>query len=85
MGIQECGDDLSALAIVELGAAMFGAGYEDQPSGKFQCFVRLREISAAVDVPKRIASFARAHTATLVFSGRNIWLWTKEFTGLGTF
>jgi hypothetical protein len=44
-------------------------------------FLRLREISAAIDVPARFASYARARTATLVFSGRNIWIWTKEFSG----
>jgi TonB-linked SusC/RagA family outer membrane protein len=44
-------------------------------------FLRLREISAAFEVPQRFASYARARSASLVFSGRNIWIWTKEFSG----
>ena len=44
-------------------------------------FVRLREVSATYELPKSVASLMRARTALLVASGRNLWIWTKEFSG----
>lgn len=44
-------------------------------------FVRLREVSASYPAPRSVAAFLKAHDANLVLSGRNLWLWTKEFTG----
>lgn len=44
-------------------------------------FVRLREVSASYPIPRGVAGFLRARDANLVLSGRNLWLWTKEFTG----
>ncbi|MCC6927812.1 MAG: SusC/RagA family TonB-linked outer membrane protein [Gemmatimonadaceae bacterium] len=44
-------------------------------------FVRLREVSATYTVPSRFASLAKAREASIVLSGRNLWMWTKEFTG----
>ena len=44
-------------------------------------FIRLREVSASVKIPKAYAAFMKAREANLVLSGRNLWLWTKEFTG----
>jgi TonB-linked SusC/RagA family outer membrane protein len=44
-------------------------------------FVRVREISAAFDLPRALVGAARARSANLVFSARNMGIWTKEFTG----
>ena len=44
-------------------------------------FVRLREVSATYDVPKAWANLAKATNASIVLSGRNLWMWTKEFSG----
>ena len=44
-------------------------------------FVRLREVSATVQLPRVYASLVKAQTANIVLSGRNLWMWTKEFTG----
>ncbi len=40
-------------------------------------FIRLREISLAVDIPQRLTSKLGLHRSTLVFSGRNLALWSK--------
>ncbi|MBC7897876.1 MAG: SusC/RagA family TonB-linked outer membrane protein, partial [Cytophagaceae bacterium] len=44
-------------------------------------FMRLREVSATFELPRSLTSFARSKTASLVLSGRNLWLWTKEYSG----
>ncbi|MEO6447092.1 MAG: SusC/RagA family TonB-linked outer membrane protein [Gemmatimonadaceae bacterium] len=44
-------------------------------------FVRLREVSATYELPRFMSGAMRARTATLVASGRNLWIWTKEFSG----
>jgi TonB-dependent SusC/RagA subfamily outer membrane receptor len=45
-------------------------------------FLRLREISAAYELPQVLVKAARARSLNLVFSARNMGLWTKdEFTG----
>ena len=44
-------------------------------------FVRVREISAAYELPRVLVNAARSRSASLVFSARNMGLWTKEFTG----
>jgi TonB-linked SusC/RagA family outer membrane protein len=44
-------------------------------------FLRLREISAAYQLPQAFVKAARARSMSLVFSARNMGIWTKEFTG----
>ena len=44
-------------------------------------FLRLREISAAYQLPQAFVKAARARSMSLVLSARNMGLWTKEFTG----
>ena len=44
-----------------------------QPGG----FVKWREASVTVQMPQRLAARARARSANLVFSARNIQQWTK--------
>jgi hypothetical protein len=44
-------------------------------------FVRLRELSATYDLPTTLARKLRAKRSSVVLSARNVWLWTKEFTG----
>jgi TonB-linked SusC/RagA family outer membrane protein len=44
-------------------------------------FVRLRELSATYDLPTALARKLRAKRSSVVLSARNLWLWTKEFTG----
>jgi TonB-linked SusC/RagA family outer membrane protein len=39
-------------------------------------FVKLREVSLTVDVPQRLLTRTGASTASIVFSGRNLALWT---------
>ena len=53
------------------GPRAFGAYAEDAT------FVRLREASIAYDLSPRIAHYARARSATLVLTGRNLFLWTR--------
>jgi TonB-linked SusC/RagA family outer membrane protein len=52
------------------GARAFGAYAEDAT------FVRLREASIAYDVPLRVVRYARAQSATVVLTGRNLLMWT---------
>ena len=40
-------------------------------------FVKLREASATLTLPERLAARARARNASLVFSARNLKTWTK--------
>jgi hypothetical protein len=40
-------------------------------------FWRLREVSASITLPNRWASRLRARDASVVFSGRNLHVWTK--------
>lgn len=55
----------------------------DHPSktiaGFFQdgAFVKWRELSATATLPERWAAKARARSASLTFSGRNLKLWTN--------
>lgn len=44
-------------------------------------FIRLREVSASYTLPRGLNSLLRTREASFVLSGRNLWLWTKEFTG----
>lgn len=44
-------------------------------------FVRLREVSANYELPPSWGRLLKAKGANVVLSGRNLWLWTKEFTG----
>lgn len=44
-------------------------------------FLRLRELSATYELPARWATLAKARNASVVLSGRNLYMWTKEFTG----
>ncbi len=52
-------------------------GAEGLQSGNF---VRLREVSLAVDMPQRLITTLHLNRGTLVVSGRNLHLWTK-FSG----
>jgi hypothetical protein len=47
--------------------------------GFFQpgAFVKWREATVTLDIPQRLASKARARNASLVFSARNLKLWTN--------
>jgi hypothetical protein len=40
-------------------------------------FVKWRELSAALELPRTIVNRLNARTASIVFSGRNLKLWTK--------
>ncbi len=44
-------------------------------------FIRLREVSANYELPLSYARLLKARGANVVLSGRNLWLWTKEFSG----
>ena len=39
-------------------------------------FIKLREVSLTVDVPQRFVARAGAQSASFVFSGRNLALWS---------
>jgi TonB-linked SusC/RagA family outer membrane protein len=58
-----------------IGGAALGAYWEKAD------FIRLREISATYELPRQLAGYIRARSANIVLSGRNVWMWTKEFTG----
>ena len=47
-------------------------------------FIRVREISAAYQLPRALINAVRSRSATLVFSARNVGLWTKGLHGLGS-
>jgi hypothetical protein len=40
-------------------------------------FIKLREVSLSVDIPQRFLRMTRTRSASLVFSGRNLALWSK--------
>jgi hypothetical protein len=44
-------------------------------------FARLREVSASYTLPRTYAGLVKAREAMIVLSGRNLWMWTKEYTG----
>ena len=44
-------------------------------------FIRLREVSATYTLPKTVTTLLKSRESSIVFSGRNIWMWTKEFSG----
>lgn len=44
-------------------------------------FIRLREVSANYELPRTYANLLKARNASIVLSGRNLWMWTKEFSG----
>jgi TonB-dependent starch-binding outer membrane protein SusC len=44
-------------------------------------FIRVREISASYQLPRAMVNAARARSVALVFSARNMGIWTKDFTG----
>src|SRR6188768_3037579 len=56
VGIQKSGDDLTALAIAELTAAVPGPWNENQLNGKFQSFVSLCEFLGLLRRHLRIGS-----------------------------
>jgi outer membrane receptor protein involved in Fe transport len=44
-------------------------------------FIRVREIAASYQLPRAVLNAVRSRSATIVFSARNMGLWTKDFTG----
>jgi hypothetical protein len=40
-------------------------------------FIKLREVSATYNIPRRFSSKAGFSRASLTLSGRNLWIWTK--------
>lgn len=69
------GTPLARQARAVIAGAALGAYWEKGD------FVRLREVSATYELPRAIVRLSKARTANLVLSGRNLWLWTKEFSG----
>jgi len=69
------GTPLAEQARAVIAGAALGAYWEKGD------FMRLREVSATYQIPRAFASWARADEASIVLSGRNLWMWTKEFSG----
>lgn len=42
-------------------------------------FLKVREISLGYQVPNKVAKFLGARSATVSFTGQNVFLWTKAF------
>jgi TonB-linked SusC/RagA family outer membrane protein len=61
---------LADQAAAQAGARAFGAYVEDGT------FVRLREASVTYHAPSRLASYLRASSAAVTFTGRNLLMWT---------
>jgi TonB-linked SusC/RagA family outer membrane protein len=42
-------------------------------------FLKLREVSLGYNLPARIAKYVGARSASVSFTGQNVWMWTKAF------